>query len=216
MRSTLLVSTAVLLAGIGLASAQNTQSGGQSGAAPSAQSQGGAAGQERQSPQSSPSQRGVQSQQGQKEPMQKDTTGQAQQRDQAAPSRAEQNDKAQPQRSGQGQRDQQSPTQAQSPQRQQNGQAAQGQAQQGSKTLTTEQRTTIRKTVLSGGNVPRATNVNFNVSVGTTVPTSVRVVAVPSTLIEIYPEWRGHMYFVVNDEIIIVDSHHRIVAVIAV
>jgi hypothetical protein len=206
MRSTLLVSTAVLLAGIGLASAQNTQSGGQSGAAPSPQSQGGAAGQERQSPQSSPSQRGVQSQQGQKEPMQKDTTGQAQQRDQAAPSRAEQK----------GMRDQQSPTQAQSPQRQQNGQATQGQAQQGSKTLTTEQRTTIRKTVLSGGNVPRATNVNFNVSVGTTVPTSVRVVAVPSTLIEIYPEWRGHMYFVVNDEIIIVDSNHRIVAVIAV
>ena len=206
MRSTLLVSTAVLLAGIGLASAQNTQSGGQSGAAPSAQSQGGAAGQERQSPQSSPNQRGVQSQQGQKEPMQKDTTGQAQQRDQAAPSRAEQK----------GVRDQQSPTQAQSPQRQQNGQATQGQAQQGSKTLTTEQRTTIRKTVLSGGNVPRATNVNFNVSVGTTVPTSVRVVAVPSTLIEIYPEWRGHMYFVVNDEIIIVDSNHRIVAVIAV
>ena len=206
MRSTLLVSTAVLLAGIGLASAQNTQSGGQSGAAPSPQSQGGAAGQERQSPQSSPSQRGVQSQQGQKEPMQKDTTGQAQQRDQAAPSRAEQK----------GARDQQSPTQAQSPQRQQNGQATQGQAQQGSKTLTTEQRTTIRKTVLSGGNVPRATNVNFNVSVGTTVPTSVRVVAVPSTLIEIYPEWRGHMYFVVNDEIIIVDSNHRIVAVIAV
>lgn len=206
MRSTLLVSTAVLLAGIGLASAQNTQSGGQSGAAPSPQSQGGAAGQERQSPQSSPSQRGVQSQQGQKEPMQKDTTGQAQQRDQAAPSRAEQK----------GVRDQQSPTQAQSPQRQQNGQATQGQAQQGSKTLTTEQRTTIRKTVLSGGNVPRATNVNFNVSVGTTVPTSVRVVAVPSTLIEIYPEWRGHMYFVVNDEIIIVDSNHRIVAVIAV
>ena len=206
MRSTLLVSTAVLLAGIGLASAQNTQSGGQSGAAPSAQSQGGAAGQERQSPQNSPSQRGVQSQQGQKEPMQKDTTGQAQQRDQAAPGRAEQK----------GVRDQQSPTQAQSPQRQQNGQATQGQAQQGSKTLTTEQRTTIRKTVLSGGNVPRATNVNFNVSVGTTVPTSVRVVAVPSTLIEIYPEWRGHMYFVVNDEIIIVDSNHRIVAVIAV
>ena len=110
MRSTLLVSTAVLLAGIGLASAQNTQSGGQSGAAPSAQSQGGAAGQERQSPQSSPSQRGAQSQQGQKEPMQKDTTGQAQQRDQAAPSKAEQK----------GVRDQQSPTQAQSPQRQQN------------------------------------------------------------------------------------------------
>jgi hypothetical protein len=220
MRSTLLVSTAALLAGIGLASAQGQQGGGQSGAAPSAQSQGaqgGAAGQERQSPQSSPSQRG------QKEPMQKDTTGQAPQRDQGAQGKADQDDKAQPQRSGQGQREQQSPAQAQSPQRQQNqdGQAAQGQAQQGSKgggnaTLTTEQRTTIRKTVLSGGNVPRATNVNFTVSVGTTVPTSVRVVAVPPTLIEIYPEWRGHMYFVVNDEIIIVDRNHRIIAVLPV
>jgi hypothetical protein len=191
-----------------LASAQNTQSGGQSGASPSAQSQGGAAAQERQSPQSSPSQRGAQSQQGQKEPMQKDTTGQAQQRDQAAPSKAEQK----------GVRDQQSPTQAQSPQRQQNqqgqnAQSTQGQGQ-GSKTLTTEQRTTIRSTVLTSG--PRATNVNFNVRVGTVVPTSVRVVAVPPALIEIYPEWRGHMYFVVNDEIIIVDSRHRIIAVLPV
>ncbi len=216
MRSTLLVSTAALLAGIGLASAQGMQ-GGQSGAAPNAQSQGaqgGAAGQERQSPQSSPSQRGGQAQQ--KEPMQKDTTGQAQ-RDQGAPGKADQDDKAQPQRSGQGQRDQQSPAQAQSPQRQDNqrgGQAAQGEGSQGSKTLTTEQRTTIRNTVIAKG--PRATNVNFSVSVGTTVPTSVRVVAVPSTLIEIYPEWRGHMYFVVNDEIIIVDSNHRIIAVLPV
>jgi hypothetical protein len=198
--------------------------GGQSGAAPNAQSQGaqsqgaqgGAAGQERQSPQSSPSQRSGQAQQGQKEQMQKDTTGQAQ-RDQGAPAKADQGDKAQPQRSGQGQRDQQSPAQAQSPQRQDNqrgGQAAQGEGSQGSKTLTTEQRTTIRNTVVSKG--PRATNVNFSVSVGTTVPTSVRVVAVPSTLIEIYPEWRGHMYFVVNDEIIIVDRNHRIIAVLPV
>jgi len=204
------------------------QAGGEPGAAPHARgagAPGGAAGQERQSPQGSPSQRGGQAQQGQKEPqqgqkepMQKGTTGQGQQRDQGATGKAEQDDKAQPQRSGQGQRDQQSPTQAQSPQRQENqqsqiGQAAQGQAQ-GSKTLTTEQRTTIRNTVVSKG--PRATNVNFNISVGTTVPTSVRVVAVPSTLIEIYPEWRGHMYFVVNDEIIIVDSRHRIVMVLPV
>jgi hypothetical protein len=212
MRSTLLVSTAALLAGIGLASAQGVQGGGQSGAAPSAQGQGGAAGQERQSPQSSPSQRGGQAQ----EPMQKGTTGQAPQSDQGAQGKAGQEDKAQPQRSGQGQRDQQSPTQAQSPQENQqgkSGQAAQGQSQ-GSKTLTTEQRTTIRNTVVSKG--PRATNVNFTVSVGTAVPTSVRVVAVPSTLIEIYPEWRGHMYFIVNDEIIIVDSRHRIIAVLPV
>jgi Protein of unknown function (DUF1236) len=42
--------------------------------------------------------------------------------------------------------------------------------------------------------------------VGTTVPSSVRVVAVPPALIEIYPQWRGHMYFVVGDQIIIVES----------
>ena len=82
--------------------------------------------------------------------------------------------------------------------------------------MTTEQRTKIRETVLVGGNAPRVTNVNFSISVGTSVPRTVRVVAVPAPLIEIYPEWRGHMYFVVGDEIIIVDSNHRIIAVIAV
>jgi hypothetical protein len=70
--------------------------------------------------------------------------------------------------------------------------------------------------VLTGSNVPRVNNVNFALSVGTTVPTRVRVVAVPSPLIEIYPQWRGHMYFVVGDQIIIVDRSHRIVAVISV
>jgi hypothetical protein len=40
-----------------------------------------------------------------------------------------------------------------------------------------------------------------------------RVVEVPSALIEIHPQWRGHMYFVVGDQIIIVDRNHRIIAV---
>jgi hypothetical protein len=70
--------------------------------------------------------------------------------------------------------------------------------------------------VLTGSNVPRVNNVNFALNVGTTVPTRVRVVAVPPPLIEIYPQWRGHMYFVVGDQIIIVDRNHRIVAVINV
>jgi hypothetical protein len=238
MRSKLLLSTAVLLAGFGLASAQNTPSGGgakESGAAPA------------QEHQSAPKQGQTQ----QKEPMQRgqknQTTGQAPQKDQG-PQSIDGRDKAQPQRSqrdrdqttGQGQRDQsqspsrtqreQSPTQAQPPQREQGqqgqsgqsqpGQAQQGQAQQGkaagSTTLTTEQRTKIRQTVLTGGNVPRATNVNFSINVGTVVPTTVRVVAVPAVIVEIHPEWRGYMYFVVGDEIIIVDRSHRIVAVLAV
>ena len=63
-------------------------------------------------------------------------------------------------------------------------------------------------------NVPRVNNVNFSVRVGTTVPTSVRVLEVPSA--EIHPQWRGHMYFVVGDQIIIVDRNHRIIAIIDV
>jgi len=42
------------------------------------------------------------------------------------------------------------------------------------------------------------------------------VVEVPSALIEIYPQWRGHMYFVVGDQIIIVDRNNRIIAVLDV
>ena len=81
--------------------------------------------------------------------------------------------------------------------------------------LTTEQRTTIRTTVLKGGDVPRAAKVDFQINVGTTVPRTVRVVQLPATVIQIHPAWRGYMYFVVDDEIVIVEpGTMRIVAVI--
>ena len=54
-------------------------------------------------------------------------------------------------------------------------------------------------------NAPRVTNVNFSINVGTVVPRSVKIVAVPATLVEIHPAWRGYSYFVYNDEIIIVE-----------
>jgi peptidoglycan hydrolase-like protein with peptidoglycan-binding domain len=79
-------------------------------------------------------------------------------------------------------------------------------------TLSAEQRTHVRETIFASANVPRVSNVNFAVRVGTVVPTSVRVVEVPEVLIGIHPEWRGHSYFVVNDDIVIVDREHRIVA----
>jgi len=88
--------------------------------------------------------------------------------------------------------------------------------QQGSVQLTTEQRTQIREQVLTRSNAPRVDSVNFSVSVGTAVPTSVRVVEVPDVLIRIHPEWRGHRYFVVRDEIVIVDNSHKIVSVVPV
>ncbi|MFZ2142628.1 MAG: peptidoglycan-binding protein [Xanthobacteraceae bacterium] len=80
--------------------------------------------------------------------------------------------------------------------------------------VTPQQRTRIRETVFADNNVPRVDNVNFAVRVGTTVPSSVHLVVVPETLVEIYPQWRDHEYFVVSDEVIIVDHSHRIVAVV--
>ena len=78
--------------------------------------------------------------------------------------------------------------------------------------LSDEQRTKVRETVLSGRDVPRVDRVNFEIEVGRPVPREVRIREVPTTLVEIYPEWRGHEYFVVNDEIVIVDRSRRIVS----
>src|SRR5205814_10522216 len=107
------------------------------------------------------------------------------------------------------------PQQGQSPQTQTQGQAQQGQTA-GTVNLTSEQRTRVQQTVLAGNNVPRVNNVNFALSVGTVVPTSVRFVAVPPALIEINSAWRGHQYFVVRDDIVIVDHSRKIVAVVPV
>jgi hypothetical protein len=82
--------------------------------------------------------------------------------------------------------------------------------------FTTEQRTKIRETVLRGSNAPRVSKVDFAVRVGTVVPTSVHVVTVPDVIVEVHPEWRGFYYFVYNDEIVILDRDHHIVAIVEV
>jgi hypothetical protein len=86
----------------------------------------------------------------------------------------------------------------------------------GNATFTSEQRTHIRETVLEGRNVPRVSNLNFSLNAGTVVPERIHVIAVPEVIVEYHPAWRGYFYFVVNDEIVIVDRRHRIVAVITV
>jgi Protein of unknown function (DUF1236) len=87
----------------------------------------------------------------------------------------------------------------------------------GSVSFTTEQRTKIRETVLRGSSVPRVSKVDFDVRIGTAVPRSVHIVAVPETIVEIHPAWRGFMYFVYNDEIIVVEPGSlKIVAVLDV
>jgi Putative peptidoglycan binding domain/Protein of unknown function (DUF1236) len=135
-----------------------------------------------------------------------------------------------PQTQGQSLRNQNEPGQAKPRQAQpsQPSQPSQAQSRQGSATqvqqtqangtvnLTAEQRTKVQQTVLASRDVPRVDHVNFSIVVGTVVPTSVRIVEVPETLIEIHPDWRGQMYFVVRDEIIIVDHSHRIIAIVPV
>jgi hypothetical protein len=83
--------------------------------------------------------------------------------------------------------------------------------------LSEQQRTNLHSTLLKQSNVNRITNVNFSVNVGTRVPRSVRLVALPAEVISIVPQYRSYRYFVVNDEICIVDPNsYEIVDVIPV
>jgi hypothetical protein len=82
--------------------------------------------------------------------------------------------------------------------------------------LTTEQRTKIHSIIVSERSAPRVARADFDVRVGTVVPREkVKFVPLPSTIVEIQPAWRGFEYFLVGDEIVIVDpATLRIVAVI--
>ena len=82
--------------------------------------------------------------------------------------------------------------------------------------LTPEQRTHIRETIVESRNAPRVGHVDFNLRVGTLIPRrKIHYVAVPNTLVEIDPAWRGFYYFIVRDDIVVVNPRDmRIVAVI--
>jgi peptidoglycan hydrolase-like protein with peptidoglycan-binding domain len=179
----------------------------------SAQESGGRKGQREQTTGQSP--RGQdQMKQGQKGHAQ---PGRAAQKDQSKQGQRDQGRQGQDHTTGQAprQQGQTAPQQSQSSAPQQ-GQPQQGQAsgQTGNVSLTSQQRTRIQQTVLAGRNVPRLNSVNFALSTGTVVPTSVRVVDVGPELIEINPQWRGYKYFVVHDDIVIVDNSRKIVSVV--
>jgi hypothetical protein len=90
------------------------------------------------------------------------------------------------------------------------------QVQGGNVQLSEQQRTQIRTTVINGHNVPRVGHVDFDVRVGTAIPRGrIHVVPVPETLVRIEPRWRGLLYFVYQDEVVIVNPHTmHIVAVV--
>jgi hypothetical protein len=225
MRNSLLatIAAAALVTGTIAVSGQGMQGGGAgggAGGAPSAQGGGGAGGapstapaekMDRGSPKGGTTGQGTGSQMDRGQSSQpgaaqeRGQTGQPQMREQTQP------------RTGQGQTPQQQGQTGQQQKGQPGTQQQTGQGQTGgaSAALTTEQRSRIRTTVLQGGNVNRVSNVNFNIRVGTVVPRSVRLVTVPPAIVEVHPAWRGFRYFVVNDEIVIVEPGTlRIVAVI--
>jgi len=108
-------------------------------------------------------------------------------------------------------------------QSQQGGQAAPGApntaqghpAASGAASISVQQRTQIRETVLKQSNAPRVSKVDFDVRVGVAVPRSVHVVVLPEDVIRFHPAWRGYVYFIVGDEIIVCEPDTlRIVAVL--
>jgi hypothetical protein len=94
--------------------------------------------------------------------------------------------------------------------------STQGKADGGAQAqLSTEQRTQIRQTVMRMGDAPRVSSVPFSLSVGTVVPRTVKYAPLPSRVVEIYPAWRSYHFFLVGDQIVIVEPDTlRIVAVI--
>lgn len=57
--------------------------------------------------------------------------------------------------------------------------------------------------------VEEVTNVNFNISIGTAVPSSVRYYPLPPRIVEIYPEWRGYDFILVRGKYIILRPQTR-------
>jgi hypothetical protein len=77
-----------------------------------------------------------------------------------------------------------------------------------------EKRTQIVSAIKSE-KIEEATNVNFNISVGATVPATVRFHPLPPRIVEIYPEWRGYEVILVHGKYVIVRPQtHEIVYII--
>jgi hypothetical protein len=77
-----------------------------------------------------------------------------------------------------------------------------------------EKRTQIVSAIKSE-KIQETTNVNFNVAVGTVVPSGVRFHPLPSRIVEIYPEWRGYEVILVHGRYVIVRPQtHEIVYII--
>lgn len=77
-----------------------------------------------------------------------------------------------------------------------------------------QQRTRVAQSI-TRLNVQPLNNVNFSLTVGTAVPRDVRLQTLPSEVVEVVPQYRGYSFFVVRDEIVIIEpSTYQIVSVL--
>jgi len=77
-----------------------------------------------------------------------------------------------------------------------------------------QQRTRVAESI-TRLNVQPLTNVNFSLTVGTAVPRNIRLQTLPADVVEVVPQYRGYSFFVVRDEIVIVEpSTYQIVTVL--
>jgi hypothetical protein len=83
--------------------------------------------------------------------------------------------------------------------------------------LSEQQRTNVQHTIMQDRKVNRVTTVNFSINVGTRVPRSIRLAPLPVAVFSLVPEYRNYRYFVVHEDICIVDpATYEIVDVITV
>jgi hypothetical protein len=83
--------------------------------------------------------------------------------------------------------------------------------------ISEQQRTTIHKTILEDRSVNRVTRVNITINVGTRIPRNIRLAMLPASVISIVPAYRSYRYFVVDDQICIVEPNtYEIVELITV
>jgi hypothetical protein len=77
-----------------------------------------------------------------------------------------------------------------------------------------QQRTRVSESI-TRLNVQPLTNVNFSLNVGTVVPRDLRLQTLPADVVEVVPQYRGYNFFLVSDEIVIVEpSTYQIVTVL--
>ena len=72
-----------------------------------------------------------------------------------------------------------------------------------------DDRTRMREIFGNDRSSRKVDHVRFSLSVGAVVPRSVRLIALPQTIVDIQPTWRGDEYFRVGHRIVVVDAQSK-------